>query len=174
MDLALFLKNTRSKSEVDACIDWIGSNEERLSLLVDIVAGRSSEEQRKGAWVLTTLCESDPDRITPYLKKVIGTIDSDGLHQGVYRSLIRVLQHCEIPKNLHGRVTNSMFRILGDPKRSIAEYAFSIDVACSMVLLYPELRGEFELLIEQISKDRSSAGVHSSIRRAHHRMKKIT
>jgi hypothetical protein len=173
MDLIGALRSTRSKADARSIQDWVGDDTVKFGLLMDIVLKGEGSAQQKGAWVLTTICDVSPDIAQPYLKDILDTIERPGLHQGVYRSLIRLFQKCTLPESLHGRIASIMFSVCTDPNRSIAEHAFAIHVGVRMVKAYPELAGEFKLILDECSELDSSAGVRSSVRKARTALEKI-
>lgn len=164
MDLAEQLNTIQLKQDVLNVCQWVGTDKQRFGELMQLVLNGTLRQQQKGAWVMTTICDLFPSLAEPYLGKMLGKLVVEGLHQGLYRSLIRVMQTCELPKQLHGRIIDTMFQIALAPKRSIAEHAFSLQVAARMVKTYPDLKPEFELVMAEVLEIDSSAAVKSTVR----------
>lgn len=67
----------------------------------------------------------------------------------VKRNVVRLLQFAEIPKRNHGKVVDLCSKFLGDKSESIAVRVFSMTVLARMSRIYPELKSDLRLMIEE-------------------------
>ena len=172
MNLAEELDTVQFKSDVGRIMEWIGNDPSRLEHLIHFVLNGTKREQHKSSWVLTTICDDRPEVAVPFIASFLDRLQEKGHHQGLYRSLIRIMIKCDLPEELHGRITEVMFEIIQQPSRSIAERAFAIHVVTRMVRLYPELFDEFEMILENAEDSDDSPAIRSSIRNARKKTRK--
>lgn len=166
MDLQANLDRIQFKEHVLEVVDWVGDDTERFHRLLEFILKGTNREQQKSAWVLTTICEAKPELAQPYLARFLDLLDHKGLHQGLYRCLIRIMMTCELPEKLHARIHDTMTGIMMDPGRSIAERAFAIHVGTRIIKLHPELKDEFSIVLDEIGLTNTSPAIASSIRNA--------
>ncbi len=166
MDLGVELSKLRRKYHVERIRRWIGTDEERFAELMQYIFTGEAAQRQKGAWVLTNISDRRHFLAQPYLKQMLDVIEGEGEHQGVYRSMIRVFTKCDLPEELHGRITEVMFAVALESKRSVAEKVFAILTGARMVKLYPELGEELSLIIAEVKKHEVTPAIMSSSRSA--------
>ncbi len=147
MDIRTQLLKEHSRRNTEAIAHFVGHDAQRFAELMKLVLANEPRVAQRAAYAMSVACEENPHLTTPYLKQLIDVLDQD-VHDGIHRNSIRIMQFCALPKRLHGRITETMFLRIAEPRHSIAVRAFAITVAERMVKLYPELRDEFKLLLE--------------------------
>jgi len=147
MDIRAHLHQGTSRNTADAIADHVGSDPRRFKELMRCMLDDDRRTGQLASHAATIVCDRHPELVAPYVARLLGTLGSP-VHEAVQRNSIRMMQTCPLPKNLHGRITEAMFERIADPGASIAQRAFAITVAMRMVQLYPELKQEMTLLLE--------------------------
>lgn len=147
MDIRAQILKEHGRANAEAVADFVGDDAKRFAELMGYMLDDEYRVAQRAAYSVNLVCEAHPHLIKPYVKRLLDVLDQP-VHEAVQRNSIRIMQHCELPKALHGRITEAMFARIADPKQSIAQRAFAITVAERMVQLYPELKDEFRLLLE--------------------------
>lgn len=147
MDIRAQLLKGNGRANAEAVARSVGDDKDRFAALMHCMLDDTRLVGQRAAYSVSLVCEAHPHLIKPYMKRLLDALDLP-VHEAVQRNTIRILQHCELPKALHGRITEAMFARIADPQRSIAQRAFAITVAMRMVTLYPELADELRLLLE--------------------------
>lgn len=147
MDIRAQLLKGDWRANAEAVARFVGDYKDRFATLMHCMLDDTRLVGQRAAYGVSLVCEAHPHLIKPYVKRLLDVLD-EPVHEAVQRNSIRILQHCELPKVLHGRITEAMFGRIADPQRSIAQRAFAITVAMRMVTLYPELADELRLLLD--------------------------
>lgn len=146
MDLRAQLLKEHSRSNTERIAQFVGEDAHRFRALMNLMLANEPLVAQRAAYAVNIACEACPGLVKPYVRQLLDVLQRP-VHEGVQRNSIRIMQFCDLPKNLHGRITQEMFDRIGDPRRAIAQRAFAITVGERMVRLYPELQGEFRQLL---------------------------
>jgi hypothetical protein len=87
--------------------------------------------------------------IGPYIKKVVSQLERKDVHPSVIRHTVNILQSIDIPEEFHGEVMNACFSFIETPSTAIAIKAFSLTTLYNLSKIYPEIRSELKLIIEE-------------------------
>ena len=172
MDIAATLAEGRIKQNIDRVREYVGSNNARLELLMQLVLHGTDREQQLSSWVLSEVCDHRPELAKSWSGQMLLLLEQP-LHPGTHRNIIRSFQFMELPEPHHGMITDKMMAILADPHQPIASRAYAITVAMRMVHLYPELATEMKLLIEEVLRVDSGPAVRSRAIKARKRLTKF-
>ena len=104
---------------------------------------------QRTAWVITMITAVNPKLIKPYIEQLVMQLNRKDVHNAVIRNSVRILQQLEIPKPLHGRLMNYCFELLGNPTTPVAIKAFSLTTLYNLSQVYPEIKNELKLVIEE-------------------------
>ena len=159
MNLREEILKEHSKVQTTKIANWIGDDEKRFAALVDLFLHDEYRVVQRAAWIVSVVAEDQPELLAPHLNAMIKRMQQEGLPTAVKRNVVRVLQHVKIPKKLHGPVMNTCFEFLSDPKETIAVRCFSMTVLANLSKDYPEIRTELRTLIEEVLRQKASAGM---------------
>jgi hypothetical protein len=148
MDLTKALLKEHSKAQMTKIVDYVGQNEARFKVLVEVYLAGPYRVTQRAAWPLSYCVERHPGLVTPHLKRLLDFLDKPGLHDAVKRNTLRLLQYVDLPKRLHGRVADLCFQYLQSKREPIAVKAFSLTVLQRIVEVQPELGTELKIIIE--------------------------
>jgi hypothetical protein len=149
MSIRELLEQEHTKSQCDRIVRYIGGSEERFAELMRLFFSGRYRITQRAAWPLSYCVRQHPGWIRPYFKELLDNLDRKDLHPSVARNTMRILQFVEIPKKFHGRVMSTSFGFVESVETPIAIKAFSLTVLQNLSSLYPDIRGELKLIIEQ-------------------------
>lgn len=111
-----------------------------------------SEEKllsQRAAWSLGWAVRKNPKLINPYVKDLVRVLQRKNVHASLIRNTVRVLETIDIPEKYHGDVMNACFSFIEDPKMAPAIKAFSLTTLFNLCKVYPEIKQELKLIIEE-------------------------
>jgi len=149
MDLATALAAEHSKRQKDRIVAYIGGDKDRFAILMQLFLKGEYRITQRAAWPLSYCVREYPGLIRPHFKALLDKLDKGGLHVAVVRNTMRLLQDVEIPVKYHGRVMSRCFDHVQSPETPIAVKAFSLTVLQHLSAVYPEIKPELRLIIEE-------------------------
>lgn len=147
MNIRNELGKGHSKVLTDRIIKHIGADAKRFKELVDIFLAGPHQITQRAAWPLSYCVRNHPELLEKNYKSILGILTKPGIHDGVKRNIMRLLQFVDIPKRYQGEVIEHCFRLM-DPKEPIAVRVFSMTVLANLTKQHPDLKTELKLIIE--------------------------
>lgn len=165
MDLRTQLLKEHGRANADLIAEHVGDDPERFAELMQCMLSTEVRIAQRAAFSVGIVGERHPQLTTPYLARMLKALERP-VHPAIPRNVIRILQHCDLPKALHGRIIEAMFQRIAEPRHPIAERAFAISVAARLVQRHAGLAAEFRLLLERTLQACPSAAVRSRVNKA--------
>lgn len=165
MDLHALLKQGNGRQQAERVMRTVDRDAAHFKALMAIMLGSERVAGQRAAHAADLVAEKHPHLVLPHLGSMLDALDRD-LHEGVHRTCIRIMQHCDLPRKWHGPITAAMFARIAERDRPVAQRAFAITVAMRMVLLYPELAPEFIALLEHALLPDPGPAVRTRARKA--------
>jgi hypothetical protein len=129
-----------------------------FDLLFKMVIRDSEPLSRRAIWIMDHLLEAKPELLNDnHIKQLIDNLLNYS-HEGMLRHSLRILAHFEIPESHEGKLLNTCFNLLQNPKTSIASKAWCMDILYTFSEEEPELKPELVNAIE-MNLDYASAGI---------------
>ncbi len=148
MNVVREILREHSKANTDKIVAFVGNDPGRFKeLVLAFLAGPYRVTQR-ASWPLSNCVEQYPNLVRPHLNAILKAAQTQGMHDAVKRSVIRLLQFIDIPSAYQGRVAAFCFDCLADPKEPIAARVFSMTVISNLAHSLPDLQRELRLIIE--------------------------
>lgn len=147
--------------------EWISKSVIDNPVLVKKFIDYSLSAEKKlashASWILTKVCDTNPEIIEPYLPGII-----DSLHkienESALRSMLRILSFSDFarlsPKH-QGILTDTCFKLLNSGFTAIAAKAYSMEILYRLTLIYPELATELALSVRSLLNTESAGGIVS-------------
>ena len=157
MDLESEILSVRSKVDAVRVADWVGADRRRFNQLMKQFLEGEYRVAQQSAWILGVCYDRHPWLITPWLGAIVKRIQEPGVHDGVIRNAIRILQCVEIPKELLGTVVALCFEYLNSYDTPIAVKAFSMTVLANAVDREPALQNELNASLTLLLQSPSAA-----------------
>lgn len=148
MDIKVALLKEHSKTQAQKIAVWAGQSDDNFKELFDVFINGDYRLNQRAAWPLGMMGKKYPERITPYLGKLINNLTKPNLHDAVKRNTIRLLQDIEAPEEYMGTLADVCFDYLANPKEAVAIKVFSMSVLHNITKHYPDMKNELKMLIE--------------------------
>lgn len=145
--LEAMLLNQRYMHQAQKVMAWVGHSPRRFDALVQLVAGEDRKLAQKAAWPMSYVAAAHPDWALKHLPALLATIKKPDVHNGVVRSVVRLLQFVDIPEELNGEVMDSCFRYIEDIREKPAVKAFALTVLHQLSQTYPDILPEIRTLV---------------------------
>lgn len=165
MDLRSALMEEHSKEQTRKIACWIGNNEKRISVLMDIFMHGEYRVVQRAAWIVSEVSRQYPEAMQQHTGAMIQRLTDEGVHVAVRRHVLRVMQYLELPEAQHGPLMNACFDFLIDPKEALAVRAFAMSVLARLAFIYPEINNELRLIIEDTLSQKPAASFISRAKR---------
>jgi hypothetical protein len=149
MDLLKEIEKEHSKTQTEKIVKYVGGSKERFAELMQLFLKGEYRVTQRAAWPMSYCVGDHPELITPYFKQIIPLLEKPGVHDAVKRNIVRLLQYVEIPKKYHGQVMSICFDFVADVETAVAIKAFSLTILENLSKLYPDIKPELKLIIEE-------------------------
>jgi hypothetical protein len=138
-----------SKRQTQAIVEYIGDDAKRFAELMKVFFAGEYRLTQRAAWPMSECAQSHPELISPYLPKLLDSLERKDMHTAVRRNVVRLLQTVEIPRRLAGKVYSISLELLDDPQEPIAVRAFAMTVATRIAKSEPALLNELRLIVRK-------------------------
>ena len=148
MDLRETILAEHSKANCNKIVNWVGNSQQRFDELFDLFLNSEYRVNQRAAWPVSYSVIDHPQFIKKHFSKLIKNLHKPGIHDSVKRNSVRLLQHIDIPKKIHGEVMDLCFHYVSSPSEPVAIKAFSLTILQNLSQEYPEIKNELKLIIE--------------------------
>ena len=149
MDLRQTILADHSKATCNKIVKWVGNSQERFDELFNLFLNAEYRVNQRAAWPLSYCVIDHPGLISPHLVKLVKNLHKQSIHDSIKRNTVRLLQHIDIPKKLHGEIMDTCLRYISSPDEPVAVKAFSLSILQNLSKQYPEIKNEVKLIIEE-------------------------
>lgn len=125
------------------------SSKARFKELMQCFLDEETRVAQRAAWSVSWAAREKPPMITPYIKVLVAQLSRKDVHPAIIRNSVRVLEAIDIPEEFHGDVMNACFDFVTSPTTPIAIKAFSLTTLFNLSALYPDIKPELKLIIEE-------------------------
>ena len=150
MNLREEILREHSKAQAQKLAAWIGADVARFNELISLFLHDEYRVVQRAAWIVSIVAERNAALILPHLKQLVSRLEEPDLPVAVKRNVMRILQHIAISEALHGQVMNIAFSLLEAPEEPVAVRVFSMTVLSNLAALYPDIKGELRIIIEDV------------------------
>jgi hypothetical protein len=150
-----------SKEHTEALAAWVGGDAQRLAQLVDLFLHDEYRVVQRAAWIMSYVADKHPALIQPHLAAMVDRMGHPGIPVAVKRNVVRILRDMPVPDDLQGPVMHFCFQFLEDPKETVAVKAFSMAILGRLAKIYPDIRNEIVMLIEDHLREGATPGIRS-------------
>lgn len=171
MDIELALINEHSKTTTMKIVKYIGNDKARFKILLAIFFNGEYRLSQRAAWPLSYVAINDPLLIKPHFTKLIHKLSRTDNHPAIARNILRTFQEIEIPEKYHAVLIDLCFKFIMDIQYPIAIRAFAITVAAKICKIYPELKRELIIILDEIKRYPQQAAITVRLRDAYKELK---
>ena len=149
MNIKEELLREHSLTNAKAIAAFACSSNKNFNVLFSCFTADEYRLAQHAAWSVSWCAKMQPKIIKPYITKLVDIIDKPGVHDAVKRNSLRILKEINIPEDIHGILMDKCFTMIEDPKAPIAPKAFALQVLYNLTKIYPEIKDELKLVIEE-------------------------
>lgn len=150
MNLTAAILQEHSKKQKDKIVRWIGDDQKRFDELIKLfLESKDPIIRQRAGWPLSYAAEAHPALVKKHMSKLAATFRKPGVHEAVTRNIARIFQCVGLPEKIHGPIMDASFQLVCDPKEKPASKAFALTVLERLAAIYPEIKPELKLAIEE-------------------------
>jgi len=164
MNLRTTILAEHSRSQTDKIIKWVGQSQARFDELLQLFLKDEYRVTQRAGWPISYCARNHPSLINKHFGKLIKNLQKKGLHPAVKRNTVRILEDIDIPARFHGEIMTICFDYIQSPEEAVAVKAFSLTILEKLLPLYPDIRNELKLIIEE-RWDHETPAFHSRARK---------
>jgi hypothetical protein len=149
MNLRDMILAKHSRAQTDKIVKWVGQSQQRFDELFKLFTSSDPLVTQRAGWPLSYAARMHPKLIHNHIGKLLKNLQKKNLHNAVKRNTVRILEDVELPERYHGEIMNTCFNFIQSPTEAVAIKAFSLTILGRLLPLYPEIRNELKLVIEE-------------------------
>lgn len=137
------------KTHALAITEFAVSSEENFKELIDFFLSKDIRVAQRAAWSVSWAAQKRPEIVQPYIGVLVDQLKRKDVHNAIIRNSLRILEDLTIPEKYHGETMDACFQFLQKRETAIAIKAFSLTVLFDLSKIYPEIKNELRLIIEE-------------------------
>lgn len=146
---ALLEDKIQSRAKALQVAEYACSSAKHFKELVQCFLTNEYRLAQRAAWSVSWAAKRKPEMVQPYIKDLVEQLERADVHAAVIRNSVRVLEITDIPEALHGDVMNACFNFIEKPSTPVAIKAFSLTTLYNLSKIYPDIKQELKLIIEE-------------------------
>lgn len=147
MNLRETILEKHTKKQMLRVVDYVGDDKKKFHELMQLFFYDEYRVSQRASWAVSHCIQKNPSFAKKYLSLMLDNLKNP-VHNAVVRNTVRILDLVEIPTKLHAQTLDICFELISKHSTPIAIKAFSIGVMQKLSNIYPELKNELKLLIE--------------------------
>src|SRR5688572_25430894 len=104
-----------SKANCKRIVDWIGNDQEKFDMLVDLVINGDYKLAQRGSWPMSDSVKNNPAFANKHIRPLLNALKKAGIHNAVRRNIIRLLQFSDLPEEFQGEIMEACFNNVLSP-----------------------------------------------------------
>lgn len=145
----LLRDQVQSKARVMQLAIVAAESEAVLRELIGCFTSGDSRLTQRASWSLSWVARKNQTIIQPYIGMIVKQVCDPKAHDAVVRNGLRILEDLDIPEEFHGELLNACFDFIQKKHTAVAIKAFSLHVIFNLSEIYPEIRNELKLVIQE-------------------------
>ncbi|HNP23366.1 MAG TPA: hypothetical protein PKM63_16985 [Panacibacter sp.] len=146
-----------SSADILRVASYACSSKENFKELMRCFLANEYRLAQRAAGSVSWAAKKKPAMVAPHIKEIVAQLERNDVHAAVIRNSVRVLEMIDIPESLHGDVMNACFTFIEKPSTPVAIKAFSLTTLFNLSKIYPDIRQELKLIIEERWNDETPA-----------------
>jgi hypothetical protein len=149
MNLREELLLEHSKKQAVKIADFAGASPRNFKQLMHCYLQDVYRVSQRAAWSVCLVALDKPALIKPYIPTLVSLLSRKDVHPSVIRNATRILETLEVPAEFHGQMMNDCFQLIEAPVTPAAIKAFSLTILFRLSTMYPDIRAELLLIIQE-------------------------
>lgn len=158
MNLRTEILKENSKANSIRITSWIGDDRKKFDQLVQLFLNDEYRVVQRAAGMISRIAEQHPNLLQPYLTQLIKKANETNIPVAVKRNVVRLMQFIDIPTDVQGDTMELCFKLLSDPAETVAVHCFSMSVLFNLSKIYPDIKPELKIVIEEHMQHPVTAG----------------
>lgn len=150
MNLEAEILKEHSKNQTIRIASFIGNDKKRFKEFIQLFMRGNYRLTQRSAWILIYCVMNHPELITPYHTLLIKKIGEPGIHDSVKRNILKVWTVIPLPEKYFGEVYSMCYQYLRSIDEPVAVKVHAMTVMERIVKIYPGLKNELQILIEDM------------------------
>ncbi|MBE9460522.1 hypothetical protein ACFP1I_02570 [Dyadobacter subterraneus] len=125
------------------------SSDKNFKELIKCFLSNDIRVAQRAAWSVSWAAQKKPEIVQPYIRVLVDQLKRNDVHNAVIRNSLRILEDLIIPEEFHGEVMDACFHFLQKRETAIAIKAFALTVLFNLSKIYPEIKNELRIIIEE-------------------------
>jgi len=117
--------------------------------LMDCFMSMDIRVAQRAAWSVSWAAQKKPEIVGLYIGNLVDQLKRTDIHNAVIRNSLRILENQVIPEEFHGEVMDACFGFIQKRDTPVAIKAFSLTVLFNLSKIYPDIKNELRLIIEE-------------------------
>ncbi|MEP7075003.1 MAG: hypothetical protein ABI878_04265 [Acidobacteriota bacterium] len=164
MNIRDALLEVHSKAQATMIANFVGDDQRLFDELMGLMLSPVYRISQRAAWPVRFCVERNSKLLKPYFGELIKQLEPGEAPVAVRRNVLRLMQFAEIPKQYAGRIFDACYKLVDDPKETVAIRVFALTVAAKLAEPSPELLDELRLLAAKYPQAATS-GFRSRVKR---------
>lgn len=145
----LLKEKNHTKQQALQISEYACSSSKCFSELMQCFLSNEYRVAQRAAWSVSWSAQKKPEIVQPYIKTLIEQLSRKDVHDAVIRNSVRILQKIKIPEAFHAALMNNCFALIESHTAPVAIKAFSLTTLYNLSKIYPEIKNELKLIIEE-------------------------
>ena len=137
------------KKHAVAITEYAVLTDENFKELIDCFLSDNVRVAQRAAWSVSWAAQKRPELVQSYAGVLISQLKRTDVHNAVIRNSLRILEDLDIPEEFHGEVMDACFQFLQKRDTAIAIKAFALTVLFNLSKIYPDIKNELRVIIEE-------------------------
>lgn len=137
------------KKHAIAITEFAASSDKNFKDLIDCFLSKDKRVAQRAAWSVSWAAEKYPEMVQPYIGVLVDQLKRKDVHNAIIRNSLRILEDVIIPEKFHGEVMDACFQFLQNRETAIAIKAFALTVLFNLSKIYPDIKNELRIIIEE-------------------------
>ncbi|MGE0569438.1 MAG: hypothetical protein AB7O73_15975 [Bacteroidia bacterium] len=151
MDIEYQLRYHYSKNTIIKIAEYFNNNPREIKFGIKLLTGKDFILSQRIAWSVGYLDKRCFNALEKSIPDLIRALKEDKYHPAVKRNILKLFQTMPIRDAYQSELFDLCLHFIGNISEPLAIRAFSITVANSISLNYPELQQELDLILNEIA-----------------------
>jgi hypothetical protein len=145
----LLTARSQSKKLANEIAQYACTSKTAFEEMMNCLFSQDYKLAQRAAYCVSKAAKLRRDLIQPYYETLVDLLKRTDIHVSVVRCCVSILQESDLPEPLHGEVMDTCFNFIQDRKAPIAVKAFSLTILHNLSKIYPEIKNELRMIIEE-------------------------
>lgn len=153
----LLKEKIHTKAHAMEITNYACASKKNFKVLMKCFLSNEYRLAQRAAWSVSWASRQKTALIFPFIKDLVAQLRRTDVHPAVIRNAVRVLEAIDIPEEFHGEVMDACFHLITTHSSPVAIKAFSLTTLYNLSKIYPEIKPELQMIIEDNFENETAA-----------------